>query len=148
MADEFSGYHVFSVHATIARFDGDIDREREFHCYIDADIFDSEQRYHEHQRTALAAERDAAVLRAEQAEARERALLSTSEEARQFLRQRDALKADARDLAAALRTLVDRDWHYDANSASFMAGSHGDAIRMVATGRDILAKWETRHGKA
>lgn len=43
---------------------------------------------------ALTAERDAAVLRAEQAEARERALLSASEEARQFLRRRDAMQAE------------------------------------------------------
>jgi len=59
MPDEISGYHVFSEHATIARFDGDIECEREFHCYVDADIFDSEQRYHEHQRAAIATERDA-----------------------------------------------------------------------------------------
>lgn len=55
MPNEISRYHVFSEHATIARFDGDIEREREFHCYVDADIFDSEERYHKHQRAALSA---------------------------------------------------------------------------------------------
>lgn len=65
MPDEISGYHVFSKHATIARFDGDIERAREFHCYVDTDIFDSEQRYHEHQRAALAAERDDAIAQAD-----------------------------------------------------------------------------------
>lgn len=46
-------------------------------------------------------------LRADQAEARERMLLDNSEEARQFLRQRDALRAEVEHLRAALRELAD-----------------------------------------
>lgn len=83
--DEISGYHVFSVHATIPRFDGDIEREREFHCYVDADIFDSEQRYHEHQRAAISAERDAAAVRAERAEVQLAAITARTEAARAAL---------------------------------------------------------------
>lgn len=133
------GYHVFSVHATIARFDGDIEREREFHRYVDADIFDSEQRYHEHQRTALAAERDAAVLRAEQAERREAALLASSEEARQFLRQRDAMKAEIETmrsgaLCAAVKPLewepsvTGKPWHSAKSPWGFYYAQWDDEI--------------------
>ena len=56
---------------------------------------------------ALAAERDAAILRAEQAERREAALLASSEEARQSLRQRDTLRAEVASLRAALRAIRD-----------------------------------------
>jgi hypothetical protein len=36
---------VLSEHATVARFEGDVERDREFHRYIDADIYDSAERY-------------------------------------------------------------------------------------------------------
>lgn len=36
---------VLSEHATVARFPGDRDREREFHRYIDADIYESAEKY-------------------------------------------------------------------------------------------------------
>lgn len=42
---DVTGIHVFSEHSTIARFDGDVEREREFHRYVDGDINDSLQRY-------------------------------------------------------------------------------------------------------
>lgn len=53
-----------------------------------------------HDYLVLLAERDALKLRAEQAEAREAALLANNEEARQFLRQRDALKAEITNMRA------------------------------------------------
>lgn len=36
---------VLSEHATIARFEGDTEHDREFHRYVDGDIFDSSERY-------------------------------------------------------------------------------------------------------
>lgn len=54
----------------------------------------------------LAAERDACRMRAEQAEARERALLDNSEEARQFLRQWDALRAEVERLREFERRIL------------------------------------------
>jgi hypothetical protein len=38
---------VLSEHATIARWEGDTERDREFHHYIDADIHKSAERYYE-----------------------------------------------------------------------------------------------------
>lgn len=50
---------VLSEHATVARYAGDKEREREFHRYVDRDIHDSAERYYreiiETQRTWLAA---------------------------------------------------------------------------------------------
>lgn len=52
---------ALSEHATVARWEGDKERDREFHRYIDADIHDSAERYYreiiEAQRTWLAAAR-------------------------------------------------------------------------------------------
>lgn len=36
---------VLSEHATVARFEGDKERERDFHRYVDGDIYDSQERY-------------------------------------------------------------------------------------------------------
>lgn len=36
---------VLSEHATVARWEGDGERDRDFHRYIDADIHDSAERY-------------------------------------------------------------------------------------------------------
>ncbi|MEO1950873.1 hypothetical protein [Thioclava sp.] len=38
---------VLSEHATVARFAGDKERDREFHRYVDADIHESAERYYE-----------------------------------------------------------------------------------------------------
>lgn len=63
---------VLSEHATVARFDGDKERDREFHRYVDGDIFDSQAKYYAAERDRLRAEvgrlREAAQ---EWAEARE-----------------------------------------------------------------------------
>ena len=62
---EPTGTHVFSVHATAARFEADTERDREFHRYVDSDIFDSQEKYFQHQittlRTQLAEAREAAL---------------------------------------------------------------------------------------
>ncbi|MBU0643673.1 MAG: hypothetical protein KJ731_21165 [Alphaproteobacteria bacterium] len=42
---EHFGVHVFSEHATIPRWEGDKERDREFHRYVDADILDSAEKY-------------------------------------------------------------------------------------------------------
>jgi hypothetical protein len=42
---DVTGEHVFSVHATVPRWEGD--REGEFHRYVDGDTLDSLQRYHD-----------------------------------------------------------------------------------------------------
>lgn len=49
-------YGVLSEHATISRFDGDKERDREFHHYIDADIHESAERYHKARYEALEAQ--------------------------------------------------------------------------------------------
>lgn len=36
---------VLSEHATVARFEGDTERERDFHRYVDADIYETAERY-------------------------------------------------------------------------------------------------------
>ena len=46
---------VLSEHATVARWEGDKERDREFHHYIDADIFESAERYFKVQIEALQA---------------------------------------------------------------------------------------------
>ena len=58
--DEFdpTGIYVLSEHATIARFAGDHERDREFHRYVDADILESTERYYKAQ---LESERDRAA---------------------------------------------------------------------------------------
>lgn len=38
---------VLSEHATVARWEGDKERDRDFHRYIDADIHDTSERYYE-----------------------------------------------------------------------------------------------------
>ena len=55
----------------------------------------------------LIAERDAAILRAEQAEARAAELKSSNEEARKFLRQRDKLNADLARARSLLADMID-----------------------------------------
>ncbi|WP_439137521.1 hypothetical protein [Roseicyclus sp.] len=47
---------VLSEHATIARHEGDTEREAEFHHYIDADIYQSSVKYHQARIEALTAE--------------------------------------------------------------------------------------------
>lgn len=39
------GTHVYSEHGTVARWEGDEERDREFHRYIDEDVFNSQERY-------------------------------------------------------------------------------------------------------
>ena len=60
---------VLSEHATVARFAGDKERDREFHHYIDADIYDSADKYHKARYTTLEAEN--AALREEVARLRD-----------------------------------------------------------------------------
>lgn len=49
---------VLSEHATVARWEGDKERDRDFHRYVDADIHESQERYFKSQ---LEAERDARI---------------------------------------------------------------------------------------
>ncbi|WP_414896824.1 hypothetical protein [Rhodovulum sp. YEN HP10] len=56
--DDADGRHVFSVHATVPRWEGD--RDCEFHCYVDSDILDSAERYCLEMLTALRARAETA----------------------------------------------------------------------------------------
>lgn len=47
---------VLSEHATIARWDGDKERDRDFYRYVDGDIHDTAERYY---KATLEAERNA-----------------------------------------------------------------------------------------
>jgi len=47
---------VLSEHATVSRWEGDKERDREFHRYVDADIHESAERYHATKRRELTAE--------------------------------------------------------------------------------------------
>lgn len=47
---------VLSEHATIARWAGYEERDRDFHRYVDADIYDSAERYYEHRIEQLEAD--------------------------------------------------------------------------------------------
>lgn len=47
---------VLSEHATVARFEGDKERDREFHRYVDGDIFDSQAKYYAAERERLSAQ--------------------------------------------------------------------------------------------
>ena len=58
---------VLSEHATIARWAGDSERDKEFHHYIDMDVYDSAEKYHTARYDALTAENT--DLRAQLAEA-------------------------------------------------------------------------------
>ena len=49
---------VLSEHATVPRYEGDKERDREFHRYVDGDIFDSHEKYAKHQRDEAADELD------------------------------------------------------------------------------------------
>ena len=49
---------VLSEHATIARFEGDKERDREFHRYVDGDICDSSDKYWKARLAQIEAERD------------------------------------------------------------------------------------------
>lgn len=51
---------VLSEHATVARWEGDEERDCAFHRYVDADIYESAERYHAGRREALLVERDEA----------------------------------------------------------------------------------------
>lgn len=57
---------VLWEHATVARWEGDSERDREFHHYIDADIYDSAQRYHDAKLAEITAERDTLAKQAEE----------------------------------------------------------------------------------
>ena len=59
---------VLSEHATVARWEGDKERDREFHRYVDADIHESAERYYKARIAAAEAERDEADRRAGAAE--------------------------------------------------------------------------------
>ena len=59
---------VLSEHATVARWEGDKEREREFHRYVDADIHESAEQYYKARIDAAEAERDEADRRAGAAE--------------------------------------------------------------------------------
>lgn len=50
---------VLSKHATVERFEGDKERDRDFHGYVDEDIHESLEKYHKSRFEALTAERDA-----------------------------------------------------------------------------------------
>jgi len=52
---------VLSEGATIARYAGDLDRDREFHRYVDSDVYDSAEKYYRHQMAALKQEGAAAL---------------------------------------------------------------------------------------
>lgn len=52
---------VLSVHATVARWEGDAERDREFHRYVDADIYDSAEKYHNQRLENLLAHHNAAT---------------------------------------------------------------------------------------
>jgi len=52
---------VLSEHATVARWAGDSERDKEYHHYIDMDVYDSAEKYHAARYDALAAEREALV---------------------------------------------------------------------------------------
>ncbi|MCV6826041.1 MULTISPECIES: hypothetical protein [Halocynthiibacter] len=41
-----SAYAVLSEAATVARWEGDEERDRDFHKYVDGDIFDSQAKYY------------------------------------------------------------------------------------------------------
>tara|TARA_Y100000310_G_scaffold324866_1_gene387308 strand:+ start:3904 stop:4269 length:366 start_codon:yes stop_codon:yes gene_type:complete len=49
---------VLSEWATVARFEGDMERDREFHRYVDGDIFDSQAKYYAAERGRLRAENE------------------------------------------------------------------------------------------
>lgn len=49
---------VLSEHATVARFEADKERDREFHRYVDGDIYDSAEKYHRTLLDEAKAERD------------------------------------------------------------------------------------------
>lgn len=49
---------VLSEHATIARWEGDKERDTEFHRYVDGDIYDSAERYHKHRIEAFSYENE------------------------------------------------------------------------------------------
>lgn len=57
---------VLSEHATISRWEGDTERDRDFHRYVDADIYDSSEKYHRVRYAAIEAENER--LRAELAD--------------------------------------------------------------------------------
>jgi hypothetical protein len=42
---EVTGIYVTSEFATVARYEGDAEREREFQRYVDGDIYDSAEKY-------------------------------------------------------------------------------------------------------
>ena len=52
---------VLSEHATVARWAGGSERDKDFHHYIDMDVYDSAEKYHAARYDALAAEREALV---------------------------------------------------------------------------------------
>ncbi len=54
-------FAVLSEHATIPRWEGDVNRECAFHRYVDADIHDSADRYYRHRIEELEAKLAKAV---------------------------------------------------------------------------------------
>lgn len=46
---EMSGTYVTSEHATVPRYEGDRERDRQFKAYVDRDILDSQEKYVQHQ---------------------------------------------------------------------------------------------------
>lgn len=58
---EVSGTYVLSEHATLPRWDGDDERDRQWQCYVDKDIYDSAEKYW---RQRVDAEREAALTKA------------------------------------------------------------------------------------
>ena len=51
-----TGMVVLSEHATVARWEGDDERDRDFHGYIDADIYNSAEKYWRRRFEAMEAE--------------------------------------------------------------------------------------------
>lgn len=60
---------VLSEWATVPRWNGDTERDREFHRYIDADIYDSAELYHNQRRENLLTKHNAATKLMQQAHA-------------------------------------------------------------------------------
>ena len=88
--DEFEpvGNYVCSEFATVSRWEGDKERDRAFHRYIDGDIHESAERYFRHQ---LEAERDRAARL-------DTALRAKDSAMQELFRRLDAAGVDTSDL--------------------------------------------------
>lgn len=90
---------VLSEHATVARFEGDKERDREFHRYVDGDIYDSAEKYHRARLEAVEKERDLGVAQNDRLWAANHRLVSTADAETE---RADAAMARAERAEAAL----------------------------------------------